>query len=124
MQSPVDMKVALEETYVFHLSGAVSAATNIAESIRVQRRCHVRKVYVDVKTAPTNASMIIDVNDDGSTISTTKTTISATETSGSNETFTSPTIDAGSLLTVDADQVGSSEAGRDLTVCVVVERTG
>ncbi len=124
MQAPVDIKVALEETYVFHLAGAVSAATDIAEEIRVHRRCHVRKVYADIKTAPTNADMIIDVNNGGTTISATKTTIAATETSASNETIDTPTINAGSVLTIDVDQVGSSEAGQDLTVCVVVERTG
>ena len=84
-------------------------------------------VTAAVNTAPTGASLIADVNKNGTTIFTTQSnrpTITAT----TNATTSEPTpgvtaIVAGDYLTVDIDQIGSTVAGADLTVFVRYRKT-
>lgn len=83
-------------------------------------------VTAAVNTAPTGASLICDVNKNGTTIFTTQAnrpTIAAAGTA----TTTEPTPDvtaivAGDYLTVDVDQIGSTVAGSDLTVMIRYKR--
>ncbi len=72
-----------------------------------------------VDTAPAGSALIIDINDDGSTIFSTNAEIddAGTEEDG-NHKFTQTEIAAGSDITLDVDQVGSGTAGADLTVCL------
>lgn len=76
-------------------------------------------VRIHADTAPVGSSLIIDINDDGSTIFSTNAEIDAgsTEQDG-NEFFTQSEISAGSDVSLDIDQVGSGTAGADLTVCL------
>lgn len=72
-------------------------------------------------TAPTGATLIVDVNKDGTTIYTTQGNRPAIAISGNTIKSTNPdvtTIADGSYLTVNVDQVGSTVAGSDLTVQV------
>jgi hypothetical protein len=81
-----------------------------------------QSVRASVGTAPTGATIIVDVNKDGTTIYTTqgnRPTI-ATSTNTIDDT-TAPdvtTIADNSFLTIDIDQIGSTVAGSDLTVQV------
>ena len=77
-----------------------------------------RNIRMHVDTAPTGASLIIDINDDGTSIFSTRPEIDAnlTEEDG-NEVFVQAKIKAKSDITLDIDQIGSSVAGADLTVC-------
>lgn len=79
-----------------------------------------------VGTAPTGADLIIDVNKNGSTIYSTQANrpkITAGSNSGGPGTAPDVTsLAAGDYLTVDIDQVGSTIAGSDLTVAVVVSK--
>ena len=82
---------------------------------------------VMVGTAPTGANLIVDVNKNGTTIYTTQGN-RPTVTAGSNAGGPGTTPDvtslvAGDYLTVDVDQVGSTVAGADLTVSVIVTKT-
>lgn len=80
-----------------------------------------------VGTAPTGSSLIVDVNKNGTTIYTTqgnRPTIAAASNAGGPGTAPDVTaLAAGDYLTVDIDQVGSSVAGSDLTVSVIVTKT-
>lgn len=80
-----------------------------------------------VGTAPTGASLIVDVNKNGTTIYTTqgnRPSIAAASNAGGPGTAPDvTTLAAGDYLTVDIDQVGSSVAGSDLTVSVIVTKT-
>lgn len=80
-----------------------------------------------VGTAPTGASLIIDVNKNGTTIYTTQanrpTIAAAANAGGPGATPDVTTLAAGDYLTVDIDQIGSSVAGADLTVSVIVSKT-
>lgn len=76
-----------------------------------------------VNTAPTGATIIVDVNLNGVTIYTT-TAHRPTIAAGAFATTTQPTPDVtaahiGDYLTVDIDQIGSTIAGADLTIQVL-----
>ncbi len=85
-------------------------------------------VRLMVGTAPTGASLIIDVNKNGTTIFTTqgnRPTIAASANAGGPGSIPDvATLVASDYLTVDIDQVGSTVAGSDLVVSVIVDRTG
>lgn len=73
-----------------------------------------------VGTAPTSQDVLVDVNLDGTTIFTNQShrpTISSTAAVTAVPDVTDE-IDAGTVLTVDIDQVGSGTTGADL--CVVI----
>ncbi len=81
-------------------------------------------VRASVGTAPTGASVIIDININGTTIFTTQgnrpTIAVSTNTSGNVTNMNVTSVTSGQYLTVDIDQIGSTIAGADLTVQVEV----
>jgi hypothetical protein len=84
-------------------------------------------VRASVGTAPTGASVIVDVNKNGTTIFTTQSsrpTIAVSTNTALNSA--DPEIDTlanGDYLTLDVDQIGSTEPGQNLTVQVWLEST-
>ena len=73
--------------------------------------------------APTGAVLTVDVNEAGSTILSTKLTIDVSETT-STSAATPPVISdtslaADSLITIDIDQIGSTNAGTGLKVTLI-----
>ncbi len=83
----------------------------------------IKAVRVSVGTAPTGASIIVDINVSGTTIFSTqgnRPTIAASgNTSGKVTNMNTTTIADGSYFTVDIDQIGSTIAGADLTVQIL-----
>lgn len=77
-------------------------------------------VRASVGTAPTGASIIVDINKNGTTIFTTQanrpTITAAANTSGNVTNMDVTTVAAGEYLTVDIDQIGSTVSGSDLTI--------
>lgn len=91
---------------------------------RTGRTLTFTEVYAEVGTAPTGASLICDVKKNGTTIwSTTanRVTVAISATSGSSTTFNTTTLANGDRLTFDVVQVGSTVAGADLTLQVVMK---
>lgn len=84
----------------------------------------IRSVRAVVRTAPTGASILVDVNINGVTIYTTQANrpaiLASTTNSGKNAGFSLSTIPDGQTLTVDLDQIGSTIAGADITVQIEV----
>jgi hypothetical protein len=80
------------------------------------------KVHLAVNTAPTGASIIVDINKNGVSIfnSADRPQISALLHSGESSTFTTATIANGEYLTFDVDQVGSTIPGADLIAQVLL----
>lgn len=77
-------------------------------------------------TAPTGASVLIDVNKNGTTIYGTqgnRPTISATGFNATVGAHSVTTLSDGDYLTVDVDQIGSSVAGANLGVVIRLQRT-
>lgn len=87
----------------------------------------VADVSAAVGTAPTDADMVLDVNVGGTSVYAAagdQPTIAATEQAGTAApTAAAAVVDfaEGDLITIDVDQVGSTVAGSDLTVCIVLD---
>lgn len=81
----------------------------------------ITKIAASVGTAPTGASILVDVNVGGSTIWSTQSnrvTVATSANVGTQTTFNTTTIADGGYFTVDVDQIGSSVAGSDLVVTI------
>jgi len=79
-----------------------------------------------VNTQPTGASILVDVNVDGTTVFSTQTnrpTIAVSTNTHKTTTFNTTTIVDGSYITIDIDQIGSTVAGSDLTVVIILRKS-
>jgi hypothetical protein len=80
----------------------------------------VTAVKANVNTAPAGSTIIVDINEAGSSILGTKLSIDASEktsvTAASAATITDSTIANDAEMTIDIDQIGSSTAGKGLKV--------
>lgn len=84
-------------------------------------------VRANVNTAPTGAALIVDINEGGVSVLSTKITIDVSEES--SETAATPAVISDSALaddaemTIDIDQIGSTIAGKGLKVALIGTRT-
>ena len=80
-------------------------------------------VASSVTTAPTGATLVVDINVNGSTILSTKLSIDISEetstTAATPAVISSASIAAGDEITIDIDQVGSTIAGAGLKVYLI-----
>ncbi len=110
----------------FTKQGSLAIATGTLR-LPIDGTYTVTGVRLMVGTAPVGADLIVDVNKNGTTIFTTqpnRPTITAGSNSGGPGTAPDVTsLAAGDYLTIDIDQVGSSTAGSDLVVSVIVTRS-
>lgn len=82
-------------------------------------------VLLKVDTAPTGASLIIDIHLNGTTVFTTQAnrpTITAGNTSATSAAPDVAAIAAGDKATLEIDQIGSTVAGKNLSVLVRCQR--
>ena len=79
-------------------------------------------VFLSAGQAPTDASIIVDVNKNGSSIFNTKPSIGAGAVTGSSADFSVTTWNPGDLLTVDIDQIGSGTAGSNMVAHIVIKQ--
>jgi len=110
----------------FAIIGTLETGTNKGPSIIAPCTLTIVKVKIYARTAPTGATLIVDVNKDGTTIFTTqgnRPTMAIGEHSADSGTPDVTTLAEGSRLDMDIDQIGSTVAGADLTVEVVCEQT-
>ncbi len=104
-------------TYVWFVPGDVATGTEQGPTFRMKRATIIEDVELHVKTAPTGAALIVDINEDGTTVFTTKPEIDiAGTTEDDNHIFSDTALAAAAELTMDIDQVGSTVTGADLTV--------
>ncbi len=106
----------------FSRTGALSAP--IAGALRWYpgRAVTITAVRASVGSAPTGASVIVDVNKNGVTIFSTQSNrpaIAAGTVTDLADAINVPAVGAGEYLTVDIDQVGSSTPGSDLSVTIL-----
>lgn len=109
----------------FGVRGVVAVAVGGARFYNDSgRTLTILSVRTSVGTAPTGASLIVDININGTTIFTTQAnrpTIAVSGfTSGKVTNMDVTTIADGQYFTVDVDQVGSTVAGADLDVQIAV----
>jgi len=106
-------------TFVFTYVDFVGVGTSVTPVLIAPRTLTIVKAYANVKTNPTGADLILDINKNASTIWSTQAnrlTISDGNTSGTQTSFNTTTLAEGDILTLDIDQIGSTVPGADLTV--------
>jgi len=94
---------------------------NIPGAIKIE----MQGARAKIETAPTGATIIVDIHKNGTTIYTTQANrptipISGND-SGSPATPDVQTLTNGDYLTMDIDQVGSGTAGKNLTIDLEVK---
>lgn len=100
----------------FNVLGTLSAGAGSLR-IPVGVACTVTGAAIVVNTAPTAASLIVDINKNGTTLFTTQSDRPTILAAGFASTVTVPVVTAiaaGDYLSIDIDQVGSSVAGANL----------
>jgi len=99
-----------------------------ARTFRAPYALTIRSVKIDVNTAPTGQSILVDLNNGVNSVFTTRpeievnelTSLDATTQPVLNSTYTS--VAANAVLTIDIDQVGSTIAGKGLKVTIYYTR--
>ena len=112
----------VKTTLSFAVVGTLATGTDKAPTIVAPCTLTIVKVKVVVKTAPTGATLIVDVNKNGTTIFTTqggRPSIAIGDTTDDSDTPDVTALAETDKITVDIDQVGSTVAGADLTVEVI-----
>lgn len=115
----------IKTTLSFAVVGTLTTGTDKAPTIVAPCTLTIVKVKIVVKTAPTGAALIVDVNKNGTTIFTTqggRPSIAAGDTQDDSDTPDVTALAEGDKLTIDVDQIGSTIAGADLTVEVVCDQ--
>jgi len=116
----------VKTTLSFAVTGTLTTGNDKAPTIVAPCTLTITKVKLVVKTAPTGADLIVDVNKAGTTIFTTQANrpkITVGNTQGDSGAPDVTSLSEGDKITIDIDQVGSTVAGADLTVEVVCEQT-
>ena len=113
-----NVSAAIRPTFTATIVGTLTTGTDKTPSLIVPRALTIEKVYAYVKTPPTGASIILDINVNGTTIWTTqgnRTTIIAAANLGTSSNFDTASLTENDVITVDVDQVGTG-GGVDLTI--------
>lgn len=107
-------------TFERAIVGTVATGTSLTPLIGVHRALTIVKAYAYLKTGPTGADLIVDINKNGTSIwnatPANRLTVSAGNTEGTQTSFDTTSLAEGDTLTIDVDQVGSTVAGADLLV--------
>lgn len=113
------------EFLVFSVDGSLTTGTGQV-TFYMPFAATLESVKASVGTAPTGANLIIDINESGTTVLSTKLSIDAGEktsaTAASPAIISDSSIAADTEVTIDIDQVGSTVAGSDLKVYLEVTR--
>jgi len=115
------------EPYIMAVTGALTVATGKSR-IYLEDNYVVESIRASVNTAPAGASVLVDVNLNGTSIFTTQanrpTIVAGANTAAATMgAGTTTAVASGQYLTVDVDQIGSTTAGADLTVVIRLRRT-
>lgn len=101
----------------FAIAGTMATGTDLAGTFYAPYAMKVFGADIFAKTAPTGAVLTLDINDDGTTMFTTKPSIADGGTSDVDNTANDNIVVAeDSLITVDVDAIGSTVPGIDAYV--------
>ena len=117
---PAEYSVALSDE-----STALTAGT-AKVTFRMPFAMTLAAVRASVNTAPTGSTLVVDINESGSTILSTKLSIDATEKTSTTAATAAVISDTGladdAEMTIDIDQIGSTIAGAGLKVTLIGTR--
>ncbi len=106
-------------TFVLHAGENATVGENKTNGWICDKSLTIEKVYAYCKTAPTGAALIFDINKNGTTVWATQANriqIAAGAQTGSQTSVDTTTFAEGDVLTIDIDQIGSTVAGKDITI--------
>lgn len=107
------------------VSGQLSngvVGTDVSQSYKIPWRVKPVEIWMKATTAPSGQAVLVDINDDGTSILSTAASLPAGLRESRSHTFVDEsTIEKGSVLTLDVDQVGSLISGANLTVSLELE---
>lgn len=111
----------LRPTLFWYITPTVATGTNQTVEYTVENgNLTIDSVDLRIKTAPTGQALIVDINKNGSTIFSNRPQIDdGSTTGGSGAVFDSVDVAEGDVFTVDIDQVGSGDAGEDLSIALI-----
>jgi hypothetical protein len=119
---PIDLSW---ENCPFSYPGILAVVTGVVPYPVKGGTFQIQTVAARCTTAPTGASVIIDINKNGTTIYGTQSnrpTIAASSNNATVGAHDATTVTDGDWLTMDIDQVGSTIAGANLGVVVRMQR--
>lgn len=106
----------------WYLDDDVATGTEQSGTVKLDAASTALAVSLHVKTAPVGAALIVDINEGGTSLFSTRPQINdGSTTGGGSAAFSDTALAAGAEISMDVDQVGSSTAGADLTVCLEME---
>lgn len=111
-------------SFVFTVIGTLVTGTDQCPALIVPKALTITKAYLYVKTVNTGASLIVDINKNGTSIwnatQANRLTLAAADADGktTQTSFDTTTLTEQDILTLDIDQVGSTIAGADMTVMI------
>jgi hypothetical protein len=123
--TPSTSALAYKDVQSFGYGGTLATFSGTGKYV-VYQDCTIAGIHAAVGTAPAGASIIIDVNKNGTTIFSTQANRPTITTGGSGlsgwvTNMDIASLSAGEYITIDIDQVGSpTTEGADLTVQVVM----
>jgi hypothetical protein len=110
-------------TFALAQGTPVTTGANKTNVLIVPLAGTITRAWAAAKTGPTGADLVFDINLNGTTIWSTQANrlkITAGSTTGNTTTFDTAVVSAGDQLTIDVDQVGSTIAGQDITVSLLI----
>ena len=116
---------AEEESFEMFVAGELAVGTD-KYGFTAPFDMTIKEIQVAVATAPTGASAIFDINNNGTTIYTTQDNRPTLIAEADSVTAVLPDeveVVKGDLITLDIDQVGSTETGETLMVTILCEVT-
>ena len=93
------------------------------KTFRIPYNFNISEIRANVNTAPVGSTVIVDVNQNGTSILSNKISIDASEktssTAASACVLSNPFLSKDDEITIDIDQIGSSTAGKGLKLVVI-----
>lgn len=129
-QSPQDEIPTIQGTVIpatFLLAQGAVAATGVSKTAQlcVPVDTTITKAFINAKIAPSGDSLILDINKNGTSIWATtqanRLQLPASGVASTQTSFDTTTLSASDVLTIDIDQVGSTYAGQDVTVTLLMK---
>jgi hypothetical protein len=117
------------ESFIIACSDETTAITTgtAKATFRMPYAFTVTDVRASVNTAPTGSTILIDINEGGTTILSTKLMIDASEktstTAATPYVLSDTSLADDAEMTIDFDQVGSTIAGKGVKVVIIGHRT-
>jgi hypothetical protein len=114
VKAAIDARFGYEVIYwVFDGTGAIVSGN---KRVPIMFAGTPVKLSATASTAPVTSALTFDINENGTTIMTTKLSIAAAGNFASTTTFTDTTLTEDNYLTCDIDAVGSGGAGSNIVV--------